>query len=96
MRSLWCRWRDSNSHREWLPDTVLSRARLPIPPHLQEAALTGKVNALVSEAGLEPARLPIRPSNVRVCQFRHSDESSSTTLIDELVTPWGFEPQFAP
>jgi len=30
-------------------------------------------NELVSEAGLEPARLPIRPSNVRVCQFRHSD-----------------------
>ena len=28
---------------------------------------------LVSEAGLEPARSPIRPSNVRVCLFRHSD-----------------------
>jgi hypothetical protein len=27
----------------------------------------------VSETGLEPVRLPTRPSNVRVCQFRHSD-----------------------
>ncbi len=26
---------------------------------------------LVRWAGLEPARLPTRPSNVRVCRFRH-------------------------
>jgi hypothetical protein len=28
---------------------------------------------MVSAGGLEPPRLPIRPSNVRVCQFRHAD-----------------------
>ena len=27
---------------------------------------------MVRLAGLEPARLPTRPSNVRVCLFRHS------------------------
>ncbi len=27
---------------------------------------------LVRETGLEPVRLPTRPSNVRVCRFRHS------------------------
>ena len=60
--------------------------------------------ALVSEAGLEPARLPIRPSNVRVCQFRHSDVRWEASLrgnctlkrLATVVTPRGFEPLFAP
>ena len=30
------------------------------------------LNALVRLMGLEPIRLPTRPSNVRVCLFRHS------------------------
>ena len=39
---------------------------------------------LVSEAGLEPARFPTRPSNVRVCLFRHSDV---LTLIVRIGPP---------
>jgi len=32
---------------------------------------TIRVLTLVRSTGLEPVRLPIRPSNVRVCQFHH-------------------------
>src|SRR6476661_5108 len=28
---IWCRWRESNPHS--LRNTILSRARLPVPPH---------------------------------------------------------------
>lgn len=38
---------------------------------------------MVSETGLEPVRSPTRPSNVRVCQFRHSD--TALTFISILV-----------
>ena len=31
--------------------------------------------SLVRETGLEPVRITTRPSNVRVCQFRHSREN---------------------
>ena len=38
---------------------------------------------LVQLMGLEPIRLPTRPSNVRVCQFRHSCILSCLRLFEE-------------
>ena len=35
-------------------------------------SLASASDFLVRLMGLEPIRLPTRPSNVRVCQFRHS------------------------
>ena len=52
-----------------------------------EGAGAPSQGSLVSEAGLEPARLPIRPSNVRVCQFRHSDRMKLLATFD-LKAPW--------
>lgn len=36
---------------------------------------------LVRSPGLEPGRLPIRPSNVRVCLFRHDRILRTTDII---------------
>ncbi len=34
--------------------------------------------------GLEPSRLPIRPSNVRVCQFRHPRKQLTLSIISKV------------
>ena len=41
---------------------------------------------MVRLMGLEPIRLPTRPSNVRVCQFRHSRISAITKVVDNVAT----------
>ena len=41
--------------------------------------------SLVRETGLEPVRITTRPSNVRVCQFRHSREN-----IGIIAKRWAF------
>ena len=43
------------------------------------------VDYMVRSTGLEPVRSPTRPSNVRVCQFRHDRRT------DIIISPiWGF------
>ena len=37
--------------------------------------------AMVRSMGLEPIRSPIRPSNVRVCLFRHDRNSIAKAII---------------
>ena len=37
---------------------------------------------VVRSMGLEPIRLPIRPSNVRVCQFRHDRADLDFAAVD--------------
>ena len=37
--------------------------------------------AMVRSMGLEPIRSPIRPSNVRVCLFRHDRNSIANAII---------------
>ena len=43
---------------------------------------------LVRSMGLEPIRSPIRPSNVRVCLFRHDRSTTGTPII--LTYPFAF------
>ena len=45
----------------------LNHARLPIPPYPHK---------MVRSPGLEPGRSPMRPSNARVCRFRHDRKKS--------------------
>ena len=40
---------------------------------------------LVRLMGLEPIRLPTRPSNVRVCQFRHSRINIIVSLSSRVL-----------
>ena len=42
--------------------------------------------SLVRPMGLEPIRLPTRPSNVRVCQFRHGRTANNTDRADQQLT----------
>ena len=49
-RSIWWAWRESNPHS--LRNTILSRTRLPIPPHAQglgAAATSATVSKSVAE-----------------------------------------------
>ena len=66
----------------------LNLARLPIPPHpriiLYGAPPDGGRAPLVRSGGLEPPRLPTRPSNVRVCRFRHDRILSLPYLGSEV------------
>ena len=55
------------------PPVLVSR-NFSAPPKLvikKPETLQSQAFSLVRSMGLEPIRLPIRPSNVRVCQFRH-------------------------
>ncbi len=62
-----------------VPDTF--RLALQVPSK-QKRHRKG-VFFLVRLMGLEPIRLPTRPSNVRVCQFRHSRIFGFCVLISE-------------
>ncbi len=54
--------------------------RLQVPSFFFTKKGSPSGSLLVRRTGLEPVRLPTRPSNVRVCQFRHHRISNALRL----------------
>ena len=64
------------------PNCFSSALQVPSKQN-QKRHLMVSFSLLVQLMGLEPIRLPTRPSNVRVCQFRHSCILSFTRSLKE-------------
>src|SRR5947209_17036306 len=56
-RAIWCRWRESNPHS--LRNTILSRARLPIPPHRHRPSSIASI-AMLGKAKIRNSPVPAR------------------------------------
>ena len=64
-----------------------SSAHVQVPPKnikQKKSCKTTTLFIVVRTVGLEPTRSPIRPSNVRVCQFRHARNSFSLLILYDL------------